>query len=254
MISFEPIAFFRCSSKFKHEQPRQAVFSENHGFIEFLKDKGFENGLRNLDGFDRIWIIFNFHHTSNWKALVTPPVNDGNGRKGVFATRSPHRPNSVGLSCCKIIKIEQNKIFVEQSDLLDGTPILDIKPYIKDSDCFPDAKRGWLDNIDAKKFAISFNHIAKKKIAFLQNYGVDLNNVINTQLQVNPTEFRRKRIIRNDNNFTLKFRLWRINFQILENIIKIEDVYSGYLEEELLAMEDPYEDKELHRVFNREWK
>jgi tRNA-Thr(GGU) m(6)t(6)A37 methyltransferase TsaA len=102
--------------------------------------------LRDLEGFERIWVIFAFHKSEGWKAMVRPPR--GNAKRGVLATRSPHRPNAVGLSAVELVAVEGRNLRVRGMDFLDGTPILDIKPYVPYADAFPGAKAGWIDEVD----------------------------------------------------------------------------------------------------------
>ena len=107
-----------------------------------------EEVLQDLAGFDRLWLIFAFHRSEGWKSLVKPPR--GGPKRGVLATRSPHRPNPIGLSAVELIKIEGRTLHLRGVDLLDGTPVLDIKPYVPYADAFPEAKAGWIDELDAK--------------------------------------------------------------------------------------------------------
>ncbi|MCE1229016.1 MAG: tRNA (N6-threonylcarbamoyladenosine(37)-N6)-methyltransferase TrmO [Firmicutes bacterium] len=100
-----------------------------------------------LAGFERIWLIFVFHKSEGWKPKVKPPR--GKGKRSVFATRSPHRPNALGLSAVELLAVEDHRLHVRGVDLLDGTPVLDIKPYVPYSDAFPHAKAGWIDEVDA---------------------------------------------------------------------------------------------------------
>jgi tRNA-Thr(GGU) m(6)t(6)A37 methyltransferase TsaA len=102
--------------------------------------------LRDLEGFERIWVIFAFHKSEGWKAMVRPPR--GNAKRGVLATRSPHRPNAIGLSAVELVAVEGRNLRVRGMDFLDGTPILDIKPYVPYADAFPGAKAGWIDEVD----------------------------------------------------------------------------------------------------------
>ena len=102
--------------------------------------------LKDLDGFERIWLIFSFHLSEGWKSAVKPPR--GGPKRGVLATRSPHRPNSIGLSAVELIGIEGRSLHLRGVDLLDGTPVLDIKPYVPYADAFPDARSGWIDELD----------------------------------------------------------------------------------------------------------
>jgi len=107
-----------------------------------------EKVIQDLDGFERIWLIFAFHLSEGWKTCVKPPR--GGPKRGVFATRSPHRPNSIGLSAVELLKIEGRTLYLRGVDLLDGTPVLDIKPYVPYADAFPDANAGWIDAVDAR--------------------------------------------------------------------------------------------------------
>lgn len=115
--------------------------------IEFVADLPFE-AYRDLAGFERIWLVFAFHRSEGWKAEVRPPR--GGGKRSVLATRSPHRPNPIGLSCVRLLAVEEGALSVSGIDLLDGTPILDIKPYVPYADAFPDAQAGWIDAINAR--------------------------------------------------------------------------------------------------------
>jgi tRNA-Thr(GGU) m(6)t(6)A37 methyltransferase TsaA len=114
--------------------------------IEFVEDFP-AAAFRDLIGFERIWLVFAFHRSEGWKAEVKPPR--GGGKRSVLATRSPHRPNAIGLSSVELVAVEEKRLRVRGMDLLDGTPILDIKPYVPYADAFPDARAGWIDAIDA---------------------------------------------------------------------------------------------------------
>jgi tRNA-Thr(GGU) m(6)t(6)A37 methyltransferase TsaA len=102
---------------------------------------------RDLAGFQRIWLIFAFDRSHGWKAEVRPPR--GGGKRSVLATRSPHRPNAIGLSAVELLSVEAGALRVRGIDLLDGTPILDIKPYVPYADAFPGSPAGWIDALDA---------------------------------------------------------------------------------------------------------
>lgn len=113
-----------------------------------LQDWLEEGVIEDLSGFARIWLIFAFHLSEGWKSSVKPPR--GGPKRGVLATRSPHRPNSIGLSAVELVKIEGRRLHLRGVDLLDGTPVLDIKPYVPYADAFPDSKAGWIDELDAR--------------------------------------------------------------------------------------------------------
>ena len=108
-----------------------------------------EQVLQDLDGFERVWLIFSFHQSEGWRPIVKPPR--GGSKRGVLATRSPHRPNAIGLSAVELLGVEGRTLHLRGVDLLDGTPVLDIKPYVPYADAFPEARAGWIDALDAQQ-------------------------------------------------------------------------------------------------------
>ncbi|UFS70333.1 tRNA (N6-threonylcarbamoyladenosine(37)-N6)-methyltransferase TrmO [Geomonas sp. RF6] len=112
-----------------------------------LEDWLDEKVVQDLSGFERLWLIFDFHRNDGWKSSVKPPR--GGPKRGVLATRSPHRPNSIGLSAVELVSVEGKTLHLRGVDLLDGTPVLDIKPYVPYADAFPDSRAGWIDELDA---------------------------------------------------------------------------------------------------------
>ncbi len=153
--SLPAIAFVRSPYAQRIDAPHQPTVIEGtetgksaEARIEFIE--GFPTqAYRDLEGFDRIWLIFAFHRSEGWKAEVRPPR--GGGKRSVLATRSPHRPNAIGLSAVELVGIEPGALTVRGIDLLDATPILDIKPYVPYADAFPDSRAGWIDEIDARQ-------------------------------------------------------------------------------------------------------
>lgn len=150
----QPIATMRSDFPTKFGIPRQSGLVESlHSTIVFEQEYRNPDALRGLNEFSHLWILWQFSEAvrSEWSPTVRPPRLGGNTRIGVFATRSPFRPNHIGLSCVKLIGLEQTKacgtvIHVSGADLMDGTPILDIKPYIPYSDAHPDALGGFTAN------------------------------------------------------------------------------------------------------------
>ena len=143
-ITLNPIGFLQSDLKQRYETPRQGVLAkESKAVIILNANENFEQAVKDLEGFERIWVIYQFHLNKNWKPLVTPPRHT-RSKVGVFATRAPYRPNHIGLSCVKLDKVDGLKIHISESDILDGSPILDIKPYLPYSDSFPDVKTGWV--------------------------------------------------------------------------------------------------------------
>ncbi|MDD3147298.1 MAG: tRNA (N6-threonylcarbamoyladenosine(37)-N6)-methyltransferase TrmO [Candidatus Riflebacteria bacterium] len=249
MFNFSPIGYLHCDRDYHQEQPMQGVLSEAGGYIELLKGSNYEQGLKDLEGFDRVWLLYVFHHNNTWKPLTNPPYSDGKGRKGVFATRSPYRPNPVGLSCVKLQKIIGNRVYIAGSDLLNNTPVLDIKPYIVEYDSFPEARRGWLENVIKEEFLIACSDEASAQISFLAGHGVDLAGVIKTQLGHNPFDETRNKFIRSGDSCLLRFRSWRIEFAIEDRKVTVNRIMSGY-ENFLQALGNDVEaDVAVHRAF-----
>lgn len=104
--------------------------------------------LQDLEGFERLWLIYAFHRSDGWTLRVKPPR--GGPKRGVLATRSPHRPNAIGLSAVELLAVAGRTLHLRGVDLLDGTPVLDLKPYIPYADAFPNARAGWVDALDAR--------------------------------------------------------------------------------------------------------
>lgn len=103
--------------------------------------------LRDLAAFERVWLVTWLHLNKHWKPMVVPPRGP-KVKRGVLATRAPHRPNQLGLTCSEIVGVEGHRVTIRGHDLLDGTPVLDLKPYIPYADAFPEAGAGWLDDLD----------------------------------------------------------------------------------------------------------
>ena len=152
-ISIQPIARMRSDFPTKFGIPRQSnLVEELESTIVF--EPAFRNtdALRGIEGFSHLWIIWQFSEAvrQEWSPTVRPPRLGGNARIGVFATRSPFRPNNLGLSCVRLLEVvptdtEGTVLRVAGADLMNGTPIFDIKPYIPYSDSFPEAKGGFTD-------------------------------------------------------------------------------------------------------------
>jgi tRNA-Thr(GGU) m(6)t(6)A37 methyltransferase TsaA len=165
-----PIAHFHSPLSSKFGIPRQSgLVDELAGTIVFCPDYRRMEAVRGIDGFDYLWLIWQF--SANDKGgghdsptlTVRPPRLGGNRRMGVFATRSPFRPNSLGLSCVRIERVEQHPhlgpvIHVRGADLMDGTPIYDVKPYIPYADSHPDARGGFTDEQQWQELQVVFPH------------------------------------------------------------------------------------------------
>ena len=150
-IEIRPIAHIENDFTTKFGIPRQpGLVDEIESRIIFEKEYRIPDALRGIDGYSHIWLIWEFSENirEDWSPTVRPPRLGGNIRMGVFATRSPFRPNNLGLSCVKLLRIEQDTekgtmLIVSGADLMNGTPIFDIKPYLPYSDCIPEASEGY---------------------------------------------------------------------------------------------------------------
>ncbi len=144
--------------------PRQSgLVEELRAQIIFTPEYRIPEAVRGLEDFSHIWLLWQFSKTlrEDWSPTVRPPRLGGNTRMGVFATRSPFRPNSIGLSCVKLISVEPNTsngpvLTVAGADLMDGTPIFDIKPYLTYADCYPDADGGFTEKADDFLLTVDF--------------------------------------------------------------------------------------------------
>lgn len=146
----QPIGFIRSGFPEKFGIPRQAgLVSEAKATIELLPPFDTPEAVRGLEGFSHVWVIFVFHAhlDSGWKPTVRPPRLGGNKRLGVFATRSPFRPNPIGMSAVTLVRIAteggHTVLYLQGGDFLDGTPVLDIKPYLPYADALPEARGGF---------------------------------------------------------------------------------------------------------------
>lgn len=254
MAEFNPIGYLKSNRCYHEEQPRQGNLSRAKGYIELNQGFNYEQGLKDLDGFSRIWLIYEFHQNKTWKPLTNPPRTDGKGKKGLFATRSPYRPNPIGISCVKLISVKKNKLYIEESDLLNNTPILDIKPYIPEYDSFPNEKTGWLENIIDNTFSIEYLEKAKEKIDFLKEENIDLDGVIHSQLGHNPFDKTRNKFISQENGYILRFKSWRIYFNISEGKVIIEEILSGYTSFDKPLGNDTEKDISTHKKFIKKWE
>ena len=162
--TFETIAYIRTDFSEKFGIPRQSGrVKELTGRIVFAPQYRNPEAVREIEGFSHLWLIFDFSrsHRSGWSPTVRPPRLGGNKRVGVFASRSPFRPNPIGLSCVKLERVEHTEnegmvLVVSGVDLLDNTPIYDIKPYLPFADCVPDAKGGYAEKFEDYKLKVSF--------------------------------------------------------------------------------------------------
>ena len=232
---FRPVAVFRGGGARKYDAPRQGAFEGGaEGVVEFAPGRNFETALRDLSGFERAWLVFVFDRNAGaWRPTARPPVAPAEGpeRVGVFATRSPYRPNPIGLTCVRLLGVEGLRVRVAEADLLDGTPVLDLKPYVPAADAFPDARAGWVERQAAERWTVAES--------------------ARLQLSLDPFDGTRKRIARTPEGGTLSLRMFRVDFAAdpAARTLTLLRVRSGYSAADLADPADPYGDKDLHRRF-----
>lgn len=258
-FTLDAIGTFHGSHKHKSSLPRQGNLSQQKGFIEFEKGYAVNLALRGLEKMSHVWILFIFHEAlskARNRPLVRPPRNP-DIQVGVWATRSPHRPNSLGLTLAKIERIEKQKLYLSQVDLLDGTPILDLKPYVTESDSPQKTKQqlklGWIDEVESWKYKLAPKAFAQA--AWLKENGLEeVEDVFESQFGTPPLQPKRKRIKAQGRFYILSYRTWRFLFKLnkTKKLSEILEISSGYTSEELMDPSNRYQDKDLHRSFLRQ--
>ncbi len=193
LIDLKVIGTVKSCFKEKFGIPRQSgLVTEAKGFIELLPPFNREEAVRGLDQFSHLWVSFIFHQTvaQGWQSMVRPPRLGGNKKVGVFASRSMFRPNPIGLSVVKIDGIDIDggiKINISGIDLLDGTPVIDIKPYLPYVDSVADACGGFAPQPPNSENEVLFSEVAVSAIDSLQGkYDLELRLLITQVLQSNP--------------------------------------------------------------------
>lgn len=171
-ITIEPVARMRSDFATKFGIPRQSgLVADLRSTIVFEPKYRNPDALRGIEGYDYLWLIWQFSEAvrEEWSPTVRPPRLGGNARMGVFATRSPFRPNSLGLSCVQLLGVEHTQEFgtvlhVGGADLMDGTPIFDVKPYVPYADSHPDAKGGFTDGAGEYLLQVDFPQTLLEKL------------------------------------------------------------------------------------------
>jgi tRNA (adenine37-N6)-methyltransferase len=232
-LTIKPIGLIKTSFKTKYGTPRQPASSTEKtvGIITLNEHMNFEQALEDLDGLDYIWVVFWFHMNKNWKPKVLPP-NSGRKKHGVFSTRAPHRPNPLGLSLCKLLSVKGRTLRVENPDMLDGTPILDIKPYIPHAEAITHARAGWLGELNEltkPPFTVTFAPEVVRELKKSKAVGREIHNYVRDILSRDPYPHVYRRIkIQKDGTSVIAVKRWRFLFEIAGTIISVTDVlHSG---------------------------
>lgn len=226
----------------KVEAPRQPRAAEGvEGRIEL--DPSLAHAVEDLEGFEHVWVIAWMDRAEGFRPKVHPPRSER--RRGVFATRSPHRPNPIALSVMRLERVEGTTLHVSGVDLLDGTPVLDVKPYVPWTDAIPRSRVGWLEeegsveggSVEGERpddprraFVVEITGAAAEQLAWLAERGVTLEPTLRTVLETSPHP-RPYRRIREDREggFVLALSEWRVAFRLDEGArVTVHAIRSGY--------------------------
>ena len=226
---FEPIGIIRSCFKEKFGTPRQpGLVKEATAQVEILPPFQHQEAFRELGAFSHIWILFVFHQCiqSGWKTTVRPPRLGGNRRVGVFASRSGFRPNPIGQSAVALSSIELGAkrlyLHINGADLIDGTPVLDIKPYLSYADSLPQAKCGYAQDPPAAVRPVVFLEGAARTCRALESRYPHLNRLITNLLAMDPRPGYKKPAEKREYGL----RLWDVNirFLIQENQVVVKSL------------------------------
>ena len=244
-----PIGFVRSPFRERAEAPRQASAARDaRGTIELLPGRDFEHALSDLELWPYLWVIFWFHLNEGWRPKVLPPRSAK--RRGVFATRAPYRPNPLGLSVVKLEKVEGLVLHVSALDMLDATPVLDLKPYVPYADALTDAQGGWLETgLDPQPgFEVEIAETAARELAYLRDsWHIELESSIRRVLALGPQQHAYRRIRRVGDEFVLAVKDFRARFTVDGQRIVVHAITSGYRPRELAT--NPAPELDAHRAF-----
>ena len=241
-LSLTPIGVVHSPFTEKMQAPRQPNTPQAAaGSVELYSGRDFEHALEDLATFHYIWLIFWFDQSEGWRPKVLPPRSDK--RRGVFATRSPHRPNPLGMSLVELTGIDGLVLSVKGLDLLEGTPVLDIKPYIPYADSRPDADHGWLDEPVGKgdpkaAFVVNFSEQARAELALLQGFGVELEGPIRQVLELGPEPHPYRRIRKTETGACLSLKDFRVSFSHEGTTVLVTAIATGYRDKQLATLMD----------------
>jgi tRNA-Thr(GGU) m(6)t(6)A37 methyltransferase TsaA len=264
-LVLEPIGTVHTSLVAKVDAPRQpGAITKAPGTIELFPGRNFEHALEDLQDWELIWVVFWFHLNAGWRPKVLPP-RSVTGRKGLFSTRSPHRPNPIGLSAVRLERVDGLTLHVRDVDMVDGTPVLDIKPYVPYADAYPGARSGWLERdatLDATppadrvaQFLVTFEPLAAEQLAWIEERtGLALGQRVQSILSLGPAPHPYRRIRRNGDTWRLAIKDWRIRFRVDGREMRVIEIASGYRNAQLVASGRTEEDAlSAHREFRVIW-
>jgi tRNA-Thr(GGU) m(6)t(6)A37 methyltransferase TsaA len=250
----EPIGVVHSPFSERARAPRQPAAAQHvSGRIELYPGRGFEHALEDVSAWQYLWVLFWFHKNEGWRPKVLPPRSAR--RRGLFATRSPYRPNPIGLSVVKLESVDGLSLHVSGVDMLDGTPVLDLKPYVAYTDALSEAAGGWLEGAldPSPRFEVEFAPRARAALDYLaESFDIELEAPIREVLALGPQQHAYRRIRRDGDGFVLAVKDFRARFTLDGPRITVTELRSGYRPRELATSTDPALD--AHRAFvERKW-
>ena len=263
-LTLDPIGFCRSPLATKVQaarQPRAAAGTPAR--IELLPGRNFEHALDDLAQWELIWVIFWFHLNPGWRPKVLPPRST-TGRKGVFSTRSPHRPNPIGISVVRLDRVDGLTLHIRDADMLDGTPVLDLKPYVAYTDSHPGAGTGWLeDTADSgtpaqpsdpvREYVVHFEALAEDQAGWIEAHtGLAIRERIRSTLALGPAPHPYRRIRQFDDWMQLAVKEWRVRFTVVGHDVRVIEIYSGFRASQL-ATGGADDAVQQHREFLAIW-
>jgi tRNA (adenine37-N6)-methyltransferase len=256
-LTITPIGVLHTPFQERASAPRQPPAARGaRGTIEIFPAAGMEHALEDLESWSHIWVLFWFHLNQGWRPKVLPPRS--RSRKGVLSTRSPHRPNPIGLSVVELERVDGLILHVKDVDMLDGSPVLDLKPYVSYTDALPGARDGWLkplaepDAIERPAdpepgFEVVFAGEALAQALFLQEtFALDLITPITDALSIGPAPRAYRRIRAEGDALRLAFKEWRARFRVEGRSVTVLALGTGYRPRELVDSDPALEP---HRAF-----
>ena len=148
VVSYRPIGVIHTPHQAAEGTPIQPRFAKGiEGTVEVFED--YADGLKDMEGFDRLWLVYHFDRVRGPRLRVVPYM--GTVERGLFATRAPCRPNPIGMSCVRLLSVQGSILTIADVDILDGTPLLDIKPYVRRFDCWDTQRNGWIDEVSVDR-------------------------------------------------------------------------------------------------------
>jgi tRNA-Thr(GGU) m(6)t(6)A37 methyltransferase TsaA len=255
-LTLTPIGVAHTPFRDKRAAPRQPAAARGiEGTIELFARDNLEQALANIDEWSHLWVIFWFHHNQGWQPKVAPPRS--RQKKGLFATRAPHRPNPLGLSVLRLLRVEGRVLHVSDVDLLDGTPILDLKPYVPYTDVATDANDGWLETATASdpgpRYEVTFEPLAREQLDWLAARSeLPLERMASEALALGPAPHPYRRIRAQGDHFRLAVKDFRLRFTVEGTHVRVLDIGTGYRMRVLMdpkAQASEQTPLEVHRAF-----